>query len=765
MNDKSDNRNALRFMVKRLSRRTSTKVPFMRDIIDNNNNDKDEVPDPKTMNDMIQKTLTIEDTRKGKNDLVYFSYDKLEWCPIQKTEDSVINIFNQHSSYNHITDKAQEEQDKYNKIKQERIIEAIKIGEDLNLSKEDLKKSIRNQLTFAERTSQTINTEIIQKNAETAKLERNTHSGMVHKWEIFDKYIEKYIIHIETEKRKELSNKMGVDKKANIDLNEEINLRKEEKQEELTRPSMVKVLKLVEKQILQTLNEDQYKLYREWDKSENNNVDNQIAMVLPFPKNNSVKNRSVTAIVWNHVFEDLFAVGYGNYKFPLKHNDKGKDDREDDKVDDTLEPGYIFVFSVKNNHYPEIRYTTESWVLSLDFHKTEPYYLVAGTYDGNVCVYDIKLKSKFPIITCDIRSQKHMDPVWQVKWFNPDSSIINNVNSTNPNSNINLNETEYTFFSISSDGKVYKWSFVKNKTTFNQEEIVVLKYSNSQNKLANNGYDIDLKDKAEDNLVFGNSGGTCFDFNPHSNKKEKDLFIIGTEEGHIQLCSVNHRGSYIKSFEGHTMGVYSVAWNPYYEKMFASCSADWTIKIWHLDYREPLIIFDMDQAVGDLSWSPWCSSIFSCVTVKGQIKFFDLISSKKMPICEKTYKDTPINHISFNKFEYVFLTGNDSGKVRMWKMAESLRVTKSNQEEDEKEEEKKGAKDNQVQLTKVVLPSYLDTSKKKKRKNVVVNKAKKNEILKNIKHINDERNMLIDFLAQFDIYDEKEETEKKENNK
>ena len=65
-----------------------------------------------------------------------------------------------------------------------------------------------------------------------------------------------------------------------------------------------------------------------------------------------------------------------------------------------------------------------------------------------------------PIILSDIRVQKHMDPVWQVKWYTP------------------FNEPgEYVFYSISSDGRVIKWSFYQNKTSLETEEVIKLKYS------------------------------------------------------------------------------------------------------------------------------------------------------------------------------------------------------------------------------------------------------------------------------------------------
>lgn len=63
------------------------------------------------------------------------------------------------------------------------------------------------------------------------------------------------------------------------------------------------------------------------------------------------KRKQVTALCWNPEFKDMFAVGYGSYDF-LKQG-----------------PGMIAIFSLKNPSNPENIYTTESGVMSLDFHK------------------------------------------------------------------------------------------------------------------------------------------------------------------------------------------------------------------------------------------------------------------------------------------------------------------------------------------------------------------------------------------------------------
>ncbi len=71
-------------------------------------------------------------------------------------------------------------------------------------------------------------------------------------------------------------------------------------------------------------------------------------------------------------------------------------------------------------------------------------------------------------------------------------------------------------------------------------------------------------------------GGTAFDFH-----KEKDyMFLVGTEEGKIHVCSKAYSSSYLDTYQAHNVAVYQVRWNLFHDKIFISCSDDWTVKIW-----------------------------------------------------------------------------------------------------------------------------------------------------------------------------------------
>jgi dynein intermediate chain 1 len=58
------------------------------------------------------------------------------------------------------------------------------------------------------------------------------------------------------------------------------------------------------------------------------------------------------------------------------------------------------------------------------------------------------------------------------------------------------------------------------------------------------------------------------------------MFIVGTEEGKVYKCSKAYNSEYLSLWETHQMAVYKVAWNFFHPSVFATCSADWTVKIW-----------------------------------------------------------------------------------------------------------------------------------------------------------------------------------------
>lgn len=61
------------------------------------------------------------------------------------------------------------------------------------------------------------------------------------------------------------------------------------------------------------------------------------------------------------------------------------------------------------------------------------------------------------------------------------------------------------------------------------------------------------------------------------------IALIGTQEGAIFKCSTARGYHHLLQYEGHSMSVYSVRWNPCQPATFLSCSADWTVKLWRAE--------------------------------------------------------------------------------------------------------------------------------------------------------------------------------------
>ena len=124
--------------------------------------------------------------------------------------------------------------------------------------------------------------------------------------------------------------------------------------------------------------------------------------------------------------------------------------------------------------------------MCLDFHPQNPALLAVGLYDGTVMVYDIRIRgNNKPIYMSTVRTAKHTDPVWQVKW-NEDET-----------------QKDLNFYSISSDGRVTQWNLMKNK--LEPEEVVKLKLVVDDTK--------GLGDQKKEQFLYGLAGGMCFDFN------------------------------------------------------------------------------------------------------------------------------------------------------------------------------------------------------------------------------------------------------------
>jgi dynein intermediate chain 1, axonemal len=65
------------------------------------------------------------------------------------------------------------------------------------------------------------------------------------------------------------------------------------------------------------------------------------------------------------------------------------------------------------------------------------------------------------------------------------------------------------------------------------------------------------------------------------------------------------------------------------------------VKLWDHNIKTPLMSFDLGNAVGDIAWSPFSSTVFAAVTNDGKVHVFDLNENKHEPMCDQKVSSNP----------------------------------------------------------------------------------------------------------------------------
>ena len=141
------------------------------------------------------------------------------------------------------------------------------------------------------------------------------------------------------------------------------------------------------------------------------------------------------------------------------------------------------------------------------------------------------------------------------------------------------------------------------------------------------------------------NGVTCIAFKPD----ELSVFLIGTEEGEVHLCSTQYSSQYLATYRAHVTPLNNIMWNPFYNNLFITCASEYRVLVWHrykyLKYlffirysrqlSAPVLNYSVGGLVTDVSWAHHSSTVFAVLTYEGQIQVFDLAINKYFPICKQ----------------------------------------------------------------------------------------------------------------------------------
>ncbi|XP_052774129.1 dynein axonemal intermediate chain 4-like isoform X2 [Mya arenaria] len=331
----------------------------------------------------------------------------------------------------------------------------------------------------------------------------------------------------------------------------------------------------------------------------------------------ATQGRNVSCLSWNRSNPDLIAVGYGQFEFSNQKE------------------GLLMCWSLKNPEFPERVYTCKEGVTAADFSRVNPSLLAVGLYDGGVAVYNVRHSTDEPILDNFLSPGKHTSPVWQIKWIEKERG--------------SGDETAEVLVSISTDGRVCQWSIRKGFECYD-----LMRLKKMPTRMGGK------KEKKGEAFISRHAGGLCFDFNI----RDSNIYLAGTEEGHIHRCSCSYNEQFLESYFGHNGPVYRIVWSPFVPDVFLSCSADWSIRLWHQDKPRPILnFFSTNKPVFDIAWSPKSATVFACVN-EGSVEVWDLVYSTLDPmITMEPSSGAKQTSVTFSKNSDCLLVGDSEGQV------------------------------------------------------------------------------------------------------
>ncbi|NXH87487.1 WDR78 protein, partial [Edolisoma coerulescens] len=338
------------------------------------------------------------------------------------------------------------------------------------------------------------------------------------------------------------------------------------------------------------------------------------------------RGHSVSSMAWNKANPDLLAVGYREF------------------VSQDQKEGLACCWSLKNPMWPERIFRCEHGVTAVDFSLANPNLLAVGMASGHVAIYDVRSRNDAALLDSSASLNKHTGPVWQLSWVQQDRGATGG-------------DRKERLVCISGDGRMTQWFIQQRLDCF--DLMTIKRTQRGKKKLPGE------RERESEAPISQQAAGMCFDFHP----EDTDIFLAGTEEGHILCCSCSGKEQILGTYRGHKGPVYKVAWNPSSTDMFLSCSADWSILLWHRDSHTPLLTFTSVTAfVHDIKWAPKSAFIFVAVNER-RVEIWDLSVSIFNPVLScAASPEGKLSSILFARNAACLLLGDSCGQVGVWQL-------------------------------------------------------------------------------------------------
>lgn len=323
------------------------------------------------------------------------------------------------------------------------------------------------------------------------------------------------------------------------------------------------------------------------------------------------RNRIVTWLDWSPHYPELLLASY---------------------EDSSLDPdGVALVWNSKfKTNTPEYIFNCSSWVTSCCFANFHPNLVIAGTYSGQIVMWDNRSNKRTPVQRSSLSAASHTHPIHCIQ-------VVGSQNAHN-------------LISISNDGKLCSWTLDNMNTP--QETL-------------------ELQCKQTRHVAVTSMGFRSGDVNN---------FIVGSEEGPIYTATRHGNKSGINEcFEGHYGPVTGLSCHHVpgpidFSHIFLTTSFDWSVKLWNLkEPGKPLYSFENNSDyVYDVQWSPVNPALFATVDGTGRLDLWNLINDSEVPTASLVVDGAPaLNKIRWNQNGNQIAVGDDQGKITLYDINEA----------------------------------------------------------------------------------------------
>lgn len=313
---------------------------------------------------------------------------------------------------------------------------------------------------------------------------------------------------------------------------------------------------------------------------------------------NSLHSRATTCLAWSPHNPELLLAGFSA---PAATND---------------EDGLVLVWAIPRvlQQGSEFTFTCQSAVMSAVFSPAQPQCIIGGTHSGQLVLWDMRAHGRAPVLCRAPSKRSHTYPVYSLSVIDQHSSISDPTTSEVPGLG---SSSQQLLASLSSDGRICIWSL-------HNLSIPLETFDTQSSARATEVTAMAAPSYSSSSFVVGGEDGGLLTFNTRNQ-------LLGTAE----------------RAEGaqHTAPVLGIDFHPpsptaafdSLSRLFLSCSADWTVKLWSAakaqnPARSLHTFADAGDCVFGVQWSPVHPATFASADGQGRLCLWDITRNLETPI-------------------------------------------------------------------------------------------------------------------------------------